>query len=51
MSNLTHMLKARVDAATYVQITNEAQRSERSVGAVIRAALREHIAKSKRARS
>jgi hypothetical protein len=48
MSPLTHMLKARVDPLTYQQIVIEAKRDQRSVGAVVRLALREHLEKKRK---
>lgn len=48
MSGLTEKIEARVDHDTYAALVKEAKRSERSIGAVVRIALREHIAKSRR---
>lgn len=47
MSPLTQLLKARVDPVLYVQTVNEAKRTNRSVGFVIRLALKEHLAKKR----
>lgn len=44
---LDHLLKARVDRKLYADVQSEAKRSGRSVGAVIRLALREHLARQK----
>lgn len=47
MTGLDHLVKARVDKATHDALVKEAKISERSVGAVVRVALREHLDKKK----
>lgn len=47
MSGLTEDVKFRVDKTMRKQLREEAQRTERSEGAVLRIALREYLSKRK----
>jgi predicted transcriptional regulator len=47
VSGLTEEIKCRVDRPLKQQLRAEAQRTERSEGAVIRIALREYLSKRK----
>lgn len=48
MSELTEVVKARVDKATKAQLAVEMRRQQRSEGAIVRIALREYLSKATR---